>query len=417
MPARGEQARWHQDNAQLPWAKVIARRYQAHPPGFVYVILTVLLVLGAVNSQNNLLFAIFGLAVAGIIVSGIVSGAAIMGLRVRREIVGPAQAGGQARVVYHVRNTNWLIPSAGLVIEEVEVDRRGRHRSSWKTHLAPLNAFVPWVRAHDEVAVEARAAAHQRGVPSLNLIRLSTTFPFGLTKKYVLFSQSAQIVVRPWVAPMPKRPLIRASGEAPGSRTFRPSRSSGGEFFSIRDYTKGDNPRAIAWRATARRGHLVVRENADREHRRLHLEIETGSLTGESLERFVSAVAGFAASELGSDVELAMKWGDTVVGSGSGPRQRIRILDALALVPSVTSRSERDSSSTQPRAPGRMTVRSRDGGDAVILASSDLISACEDWSAFPAPVSPPPPRGVSKALSELARQVRSVLLPAKGGTP
>lgn len=202
-------------------------------------------------------------------------------------------------------------------------------------------------------------------------------------------------------------------------RTFRPTRSSGGEFFSIRDYAKGDNPRAIAWRATARRGHLVVRENADREHRRLQLEVEPGLLAGEALERFVSAVAGLVVGELGNDVALAMRCGDTVVGSGTGPRQRGRIFDALARVPVRASSADKESSRqvAQLGVHGRVTVRSNDGGEAKVFGSQDLVNACADWSGLPVPESHPQERRISSAISALARRVRRLLLPTKGGRP
>ena len=158
--------------------RIIARRYQLHLPGFVYVLLTALLVLGAVNSQNNLLFAIFGLAVAGIIVSGVVSGAAIMGLRIEREIIEDVEAGRDLRVRYRIRNNNWLIPSAGLAIEEIATDRKGRHASTWSRHVSPIAAFVPWLRAGEELIVEGKGKAHTRGTATLNLVRITTTFPF-----------------------------------------------------------------------------------------------------------------------------------------------------------------------------------------------------------------------------------------------
>ena len=48
--------------------KKLARRYHLHPPGVVYCIITTLLGLGALNSQNNLLFGAF--AYVGYLVAG-----------------------------------------------------------------------------------------------------------------------------------------------------------------------------------------------------------------------------------------------------------------------------------------------------------------------------------------------------------
>lgn len=363
-------------------ARVVARRYLVHPPGFVYLLLTILLVLGAVNSQNNLLFAIFGLAVAGIIISGIVSGAAIMGLRVRREIIVPADAGKDARVLYHIRNTNWLIPAGGVVIEEIEVDRRRRHRSTWPAHTKPIAAFLPWVRAHEEATVEGHGAALARGRPSLNLIRLSTTFPFGLTRKYVLFSQPDHLLIRPWVASLREGALAMPGGASTGPRAKRITRAADGEFFAIREYARGDSPRAIAWKPSARRGQLVVREHAEVEHRRIVLEVLPGSLSGSKLELFISAIAGFVSAQLAEDVDLSFRCAQVQIPLGGGSRQFQRILNALATLPS----SEPDpDTSPSPTAHAQLTIRSLDGGSTISISSSDLVAACERWNEFPMP--------------------------------
>lgn len=365
--------------------KVVARRYQAHLPGLVYVVLTVLLVLGAVNSQNNLLFAIFGLAVAGIVVSGIVSGGAIMGLRVTREVVGPVEAGRDIRVRYRVKNINWLIPSGGLLIEEVEADRWGRHKSTWHNHAASISAYIPWVGARQEVVVEGIGTTSARGRATLNLLRITTTFPFGLTRKYVLFSQPDEIVIRPWIAPMPQGTLLRSGGGTETSRSRRSTRGSEGEFFAIRDYTPGDSPRAVAWRASARRGHLVVRELAQHDNRRLEVGIFLGSLKGPARERFISATAGLVTRELAQGAEVSLISGDQRVRTAGGPRQRERVLDLLAGLPTSTSEPIPTDRTLHhdPLATGHLTVRPLNGGDLSRLDAAELERACTDWSASP----------------------------------
>lgn len=353
--------------------RIVARRYQPHFPGLVYVILTVLLVLGAVNSQNNLLFAIFGLAVAGIVISGVVSGAAIMGLRITRQVVGPVEAGREARVLYRIRNTNWWLPSAGLVIEEMPHGRRRRHASTWPEHVGTIAAFVPWLKAHEEVVVEGRARAHSRGPASLDLVRVSTTFPFGLTRKCVDVSQRATLLVRPWTAPVTRGALGKAVGGDAEPRSRRVARGVDGEFFSIRDYASGDSPRSIAWRASARRGHLVVRETSERDYRRLVFEVDVGTTAGMDRERFLSAVAGLAAAELAEGVELTLECGTTQVHPGQGSRQRDRVLDALAQLP------RRDGSGGA----GRLTIRSLDGGEPAVLSSVQVAALVSQWGDFP----------------------------------
>lgn len=386
-------------------SRVIARRYQLHLPGFVYVLLTALLVLGAVNSQNNLLFAIFGVAVAGIIISGVVSGAAIMGLRIEREILGDAQAGADLRIRYRVRNANWLIPSAGLAIDEVESDRKRRFASNWPQHLAPIAAFVPWLRAGEELVVEARARAHTRGSATLNLVRITTTFPFGLTKKYVLFAQESAALITPWIAPIDNAAIARVTGGWDGQRANRTTRALEGEFFAMRDYAQGDSPRAVAWRATARRGHLIVRQNTENQRRRLALVVNPETMQGPSLELFIAAVAGLSNAIIAQGAELELREGESSIPAGTGPRQHARIARALAQLPSPQNPH---SSATKNDHSGVVLLQSLDGADSTALSYEQLIALCRDWSAFPTPA---PPLSTISRTRLLLRRTTS----AKGG--
>ena len=53
-----------------------------HLPGFLYVGLTLVVGLAAVNRQNNLLFWILGVMLAALLISGLISGVMMQSLRV-----------------------------------------------------------------------------------------------------------------------------------------------------------------------------------------------------------------------------------------------------------------------------------------------------------------------------------------------
>ena len=52
-------------------------------------------------------------------------------------------------------------------------------------------------------------------------------------------------------------------------------RGQGTEFDSLRDYVEGDDVRSIDWRATARRGNVVVRTWQPEQHRRIVIVVDT----------------------------------------------------------------------------------------------------------------------------------------------
>src|SRR5436309_1051785 len=100
----------------MPRGQRIRRRYHFGPGGLLYIFVTLLIALGAFNSGNNLLYWTFGFALSLLLVSGVISGAMLMGLRVEREWVSGAMVGGQVRVRYRLRNIGRLVPAFALTI-------------------------------------------------------------------------------------------------------------------------------------------------------------------------------------------------------------------------------------------------------------------------------------------------------------
>ena len=83
-----------------------------------------------------------------------------------------------------------------------------------------------------------------------------------------------------------------------GEGTSARRQGFGDDFFSLRDYQPGDNPRQIAWRASARKGGLLIRQQAALTPRQicivLHLRSSQGST--ENDEQAICFAAGLAVS-------------------------------------------------------------------------------------------------------------------------
>jgi uncharacterized protein (DUF58 family) len=76
------------------------RHYELHPPGVLYLVITLFLAIGSINSQNNLLFLAFGFAIAGFLLSGLISGPPLMKVRARRLSPQPGAVGEHAEIRY-----------------------------------------------------------------------------------------------------------------------------------------------------------------------------------------------------------------------------------------------------------------------------------------------------------------------------
>jgi uncharacterized protein (DUF58 family) len=64
----------------------------------------------------------------------------------------------------------------------------------------------------------------------------------------------------------------------------RPARGEGREFESLREYFPGDDPRLVDWRATARRGRMMVRQYQTERRHTVMVAVDTGRLMAARAE-------------------------------------------------------------------------------------------------------------------------------------
>ena len=335
---------------------IARRRYHLHTPGVTYALTTCVLIFGAINGQNNLLFLIFGLAVGGLLVSGVISGAALMGLRVRREIDVRGEVGGEVELRYIVTNTNRFLPAFAVVIEEQSGSRQSvrsrigvlwnrlRQRAPakvqsaekdgavWQSMISQPRAVATFVPAGSTVTVRCRVKCLRRGIGELSSFLAATTFPFGLTRKSVSFSQRSVFLVRPKPTAVDAHALGGALGEADRSRS-NVARRDGDEFHALREYVPGDPIRSVAWRASARSEGLRVRSATPRTERAVELCVELDGLSAREGEEVRSLAAGVL------DLAARSKWriglvdadGAAITPMGSTREAVGMALDALAM--------------------------------------------------------------------------------------
>ncbi|MEM7629828.1 MAG: DUF58 domain-containing protein [Planctomycetota bacterium] len=266
----------------------MARRYELRFAGLIYIATTLFTAIGAFNSQNNLLFWAFGIGVAGLIVSGVVSGSALMGVRARRYAPGEAPVGGTVDLRYLVVSQNSFIPGAALVIRETPAPTK---RGVFSGRLSPGAATVPFLKAGGRAAVGCSLEAQARGPIELDRFEVASSFPFGLVSKSIVFSQPERVLLTPARVPL-RDGLIVASGLGrtrelvPGGRS-----GAGSEFYGLREYVPGDSTRTIAWRRSAAGNTLLVREFADPSPPVVRVLVDARTLGGAGSLRFERAVA------------------------------------------------------------------------------------------------------------------------------
>jgi uncharacterized protein (DUF58 family) len=305
------------------------RSYHLHPPGIAYLVTTFFLAIGGFNSQNNLLFWAFGLGVAGLIVSGIVSGAPLMRLELSRRRVGPVSVGERIRVEYRIRNTGRVWPAFALEIDEF-AGRRGR---GW---VSALRTGVAHVGPRETATAGADAVAQRRGVHELRTVRVSTTFPLGLVRKCLYFDLPAQVTVRPRVRALRRAARARLVPGFEHTAGTRNRVGGGDEFYALREYQPGDPMRRIAWRASARSESLMVRQNAAPAPPRLRVRLDPPGpgVSEDAFENTLSLVASIvvAAARERLAPGLDIPWAGVSLPPADGAIAAQRALDALARV-------------------------------------------------------------------------------------
>lgn len=243
------------------------RRYHAHPPVLLYFAVTAFLVVGAVNSQNNLLFIALGIAVGAMVVSGIVSGAMMMGIDIERASLPDTRVGEPGVVRYVVRNRSRLFPAFALHIEELPA-RDKSDRNADKIH-----AFVGHIGPGGLAEAEAAAWPKSRGPIPLRAVRVWTVFPFGIIRKSITFVSPAEGIARPLVLPVRQVFINRVRDRSRRGGMSVARVGMGDEYYGLRQYAVGDSMRQIAWKPSARTGDLLVVQHAAETPRRIWIEL------------------------------------------------------------------------------------------------------------------------------------------------
>jgi uncharacterized protein (DUF58 family) len=319
------------------------RRLSFTREGKWFIGITIGLGIAAINTGNNLLFLLLGMLLSIIVVSGILSEAVLRGLRVRRSLPSRAHAEAPFSVGIVVHNHKRRIPSFSLQIEDRTCDRL----------LPGKRSYFLKVPAGKTQETTYPMRVERRGRLRWTTIRVSTSFPFGLFRKSLDVDIEDELVVFPAVFELDGRlePLRRSQG-----RGGEAKRARQGDFFGLREWRQGDDPRELHWRTTARLGRPMVRELEDDDGRRVVLVVDDGrTRPPPELEHDLSVAASLVTHYLrrGYSVGLELRGGS--VPEGSGAHHELRLLRTLALV------EPRDESVVLPEGSGPPRRRAQRG--------------------------------------------------------
>ena len=147
------------------------------------------------------------------------------------------------------------------------------------------NAGVPLaVPAGGSVARSYRIRPLARGFLELGDLHLRALGPLGMAWIRVTVPATDVVRVQPGIRGFlrDRKHSLRRPLQELGPRRTR-MRAEGSEFESLREYVKGDDPRTIDWKASARRRHFVVRNHQAERGQQVVLAIDAGRHMRETI--------------------------------------------------------------------------------------------------------------------------------------
>ena len=198
--------------------------------------------------------------------------------------------------------------------------RRGLH--------VDCDAADGWLTLEDGVGEATLALpTQQRGWLDVPRLRVSTTRPLGLVRAWSWIWPEQPLLVYP--APEADGPpLPDGEGETAAARLH----PLGDDVHHLRAYRRGDSPRMIAWKPTARLGNLLVREYERPQS--ADIVLDWSKLHGLDTESRIRRLARWVdEAERDARRYRLLVPGHPPIGPAHGPAHRHACLRALALLP------------------------------------------------------------------------------------
>jgi uncharacterized protein (DUF58 family) len=275
--------------------------------GAFFAVLLLTMGVGALNYNNNpallLCLMLAGAGVASLLQAQL----QLSGLEVHAIGAEPVPAGMPLQLRVHVRAAP------------------GRARRGLRVECAGAAAALSLQDGAGEAVLSLPTT--QRGWMDPGRIRLSTTRPLGLARAWGYVWADAPLLVYP--APEAAGPpLPQGVGDSPQSRLH----PAGDDVHHLRDWRRGDSRRAVAWKASARRDALLVREFE--QPLGAAIVLDWRALAALRHEDRIRRLARWV-DEAERESRRYSLWlpGQPMIGPGAGAVHRHTCLRALALLP------------------------------------------------------------------------------------
>ena len=275
--------------------------------GLFFALCLLVMLLAAINFQNNLSYALTFLLATLFIVAILHTYANLSGLTIRAVRAQPAFPGQQSEFEL-----------------QVERSRRREHFGLYFSWPDSSQGRINLVE-EDELRLQLHAPVGERGWYSPGRLHIRSTYPLGLLRCWTWIDLDLHALVYP-------RPL--PSAQLPGLATDRPDGTSvpiegSDDFYGFRDYRQGDSLRQIHWKGLAKGQSLQSKQYAAYADRSVWLDWEL--FPGVGTEQRLSHLCYWALEFDRNAEDYGLRLPGVTIEPGSGERHREQVLKELAL--------------------------------------------------------------------------------------
>jgi uncharacterized protein (DUF58 family) len=317
-----------------------AMDYDVTRAGLIYILITVVIAIAALNTGNNLLYVVVAALLSAILVSGVASALVLRSLTLDVHLPEHVFAGRPMLARLLLRNASSWMPSFSVrVVPAKRKNRNKNNKDRWgweaSTFGFPRNrapqdqwfrlpdrrlrrmreeeekpilqesVYFPFIAPEQELRADLEITLRKRGRYREKNFGMATRFPFSFLTKTRRIDLAREVIAYPVVEPADQflEVLPMVTGEF---ETFVSGR--GNDLYLIREYMPHDSARHVDWKATARTGSLKVREFSREDERKLRIIFDNpapGILRSAAYERGVRLAASLGWHFHHEDVEVS----------------------------------------------------------------------------------------------------------------
>lgn len=309
--------------------------YDVTRAGVVYIMITVIIGVAAINTGNNLLYVVVASLISAIAVSGIASALVLRNLELDVRLPEHVFAGRPMLTRLLLRNQSTWSPSFSIrvVPTKRKVLKKWRWEAytlGWPRNRAPEDQWIrlpdrrlrrvtlelekpiltksvyfPFLAPQQELRADLELTFPARGRYREKDFGLATRFPFAFLLKTRRVALAREVVVYPSIEPPQEffQVLPMVTGEF---ESF--VRGRGYDLYRIREYLPEDSARHVDWKASAHTGALKVREFSREDERKLRIVFDNplpGMVTPDLYERAVNLAASLGWHFSHEDIEVS----------------------------------------------------------------------------------------------------------------